>query len=186
VISEFTRLGPGAGAVNAKTAATDHVALSSFETELYGTEQALDENEKINGIVNWELEGVTHSFKTSARISNILTEFQQNGVPRVIYGDNEKAIEFIKREVESKNIRHANLRLWYMRQELERGGVKYEWKSGKLLEVNAMTKPVGVDELTRLRWSVLGHSLLGRPEPIVKTVSKPSSDVDAVLDRRGV
>jgi hypothetical protein len=97
------------------------------------------------------------------------------GVPRKIYGDNEKAIEFTKRQVESKNIRHANLRLWYLRQEMERGCVEYEWMSGKLLDVNAMTKPVGVDEITRLRWRVLGHQLIGRPEPIIKTTLKPSS-----------
>ena len=80
----------------------------------------------------------------------------------------------MKREVETKNVRHANLRLWYMRVEMENGGVSYEWCSGKLLEVNALTKPVTVDEITRMRWSILGHKLLGRPQPVMRS-TKPSS-----------
>jgi hypothetical protein len=173
VIAEFTTLGKYSGAINAKVTATDHIPLSSFESELYGTEQAYEENERMNDLIGtFEIDGVAHSFKTSSRVSNVLTEMEQHGVPRIIYGDNEKAIEFVKREVETKNIRHANLRLWYMRVELANGGVLYEWKSGKLLEVNALTKPVKVDEQTRLRWSILGHKLLGHPEPIVTSTAK--------------
>jgi hypothetical protein len=173
VISQYTVLGEGAGAVCAKTSATDHVALSSFEAELYGTEQALDESNKVlEKLPDWELDGVSESFKTSARIGNILAELEHPGVPRMIYGDNEKAIEFVKREVETKNLRHANLRLWYMREEMHRKKVQYIWMSGPLLDVNAMTKPVSVDELCRLRWSVLGHSLLGRPKPLVRLIKR--------------
>ena len=169
VIAEFTRLGSGAGAVNAKVMATDDVHLSSFETELDGTGQALEENEKV--MKKWNLEGVTRSFKTSARVSNILEELDVKPKRRVIYGDNEKCIQFVKREVEGKNVRHANLRLWYLRQELSKQGVHYEWMSGPTLDVNAMTKPVKKDEIARLRWNVLGHALLGQVMPIVR-VSK--------------
>lgn len=176
VIAEFTRLGAGAGAVNAKTMATEMVHLSSFETELDGTGQGLDENERIAiQTSRWNLDGVSRSFKTSARVANILTELDISAVKRVIYGDNEKCIQFCKREVEGKNVRHAELRLWYIRQELQQQGVLYEWMPGNKLDVNAMTKPVGIEELTRMRWNVLGHQLLGVPEPLVrvsKTVSQ--------------
>ena len=57
-----------------------------------------------------------------------------------------------------------------------KAGFSYNWMSGKLLDVNAMTKPVGRNELSRLRWNVLGHKLLGRPEPRVKA-NKTAAEV---------
>jgi hypothetical protein len=172
VIAEFTRIGAGAGAVSAKVMATEDVHLSSFESELDGSKQAFDENERVVTKTKWNLEGVTRSFKTSSRVANYLSELNISNIPRVIYGDNEKCIEFVKRQVEGKNVRHANLRLWYLRQELGRAKVRYEWMSGLKLDVNAMTKPVSKDEMNRLRWNVLGHQLLGEVEPVV-LASKP-------------
>jgi hypothetical protein len=177
VIAEFTALSDDSGAVSAKVTATEHVPLSSYEAELEGTAQALDDNTKVYGKVvgiefeDWELEGVSQSFKTSARVGNVLTELERPGVQRLVWGDNEKAIQFVKREVEGKNLRHANLRLWYLRSELQKMQVEYLWISGKKLDVNAMTKPVQKSEMARLRWKVLGHKLLGRSEPIV-TISE--------------
>jgi hypothetical protein len=176
VIAEFTRLGAGAGAVNAKCMATEDVHLSSFETELDGTAQAFDANTTVTDKLKWNLEGVTRSFKTSARVSNILHEMDIKNIKRIIYGDNEKCIQFVKREVEGKNVRHANLRLWYIRQELSRAGVQYEWMPGAKLDVNAMTKPVKTDELNRLRWNILGHSLLGISEPVVRVSKVNATD----------
>jgi hypothetical protein len=173
VIAEFTTLGDGSGAISAKVTATEHIPLSSYEAELDGTAQALDDNTRIYGKVvgeefeDWELEGVTQSFKTSARVKNVLTELERPGITRIIWGDNEKAIQFVKREVEGKNLRHANLRLWYIRSEVQKMQVEYLWISGKKLDVNAMTKPVQRSEIARLRWKVQGYKLLGRPEPIV-------------------
>ena len=171
VIAEFTVLGEGAGAIHVKATATQSIPLSSFEAELCGTEQALEANVEVSEeLANWDLEGVTTSFKTSARVGNTLSEFGVGDrVRRVIWGDNEKAIQFVKGEVEAKNLRHANLRLWYMRKELATAQIEYKWISGKKLDVNGITKAVGIDEVCRMRWCILGHRLLGRPEPTIRS-----------------
>ena len=103
----------------------EHIPLSSFEAKICRTEQAFEEQSKVSDLIDWEIEGVSHSFKTSARVGNILTELDLHNIPRVIWGDNEKAIQFVKREIEAKNLRHANLRLWYMRNEIQTSKVDY-------------------------------------------------------------
>jgi hypothetical protein len=185
VIAEFTRLGDGAGAVSAHCTATDHIMLSSYEAELTGSKAAFDANQSVTAHVDrFDLQGVTNGFKTSARVANQLREFEYpvthcatadsgpSEYPRLIYGDNEKAIEFVNGTVEGKNVRHADLRLWYLRHELKMTSVRYEWTPGNTLDVNAMTKNVSQAEHLRFTWNVMGHALLGYEQPIVEVKTR--------------
>jgi hypothetical protein len=113
IIAEFTRISEGAGAVNAKATARDTIHLSSFEVEGMGKIQAYDEQEIVaKKIKGFDLQGTTNAFKTTARVVNELTELEYpvaSEYPRIILGDNEKAITFIRSETEGKNVRHADL-----------------------------------------------------------------------------
>jgi hypothetical protein len=181
IIAEFTRISEGAGAVNAKATATDTIHLSSFEVEGMGTIQAYDEQEIVaKKIKGFDLQGTTNAFKTTARVVNELTELEYpvaGDYPRTILGDNEKAITFIRSETEGKNVRHADLRLWYVRGQIRHSRVDYRWHQGTLLNVNAMTKVVNLQEQARFTWDIMGHALLGVKEPTVdekpKAVKKP-------------
>jgi hypothetical protein len=140
IIAYGTRMGPSSGFIATKVKATQYMALSSFEGEI---------------------NGYFESFRTSARYANIAKEMSYKVDPiRIIVGDNEKAIQFIKGEAEGKGIRHALRRFSYMREEFSKGNIDLQWLSGKSLVVDAMTKVVDVEAFQRFRSDVLGHALL--------------------------
>ena len=140
IIAYGTRLGTTSGFIATKVTATQYMALSSFEGEI---------------------NGYFESFRTSARYANIAKEMSYKMDPvRVIIGDNEKAIQFIKGEAEGKGIRHALRRYSYMREEYLKGNIDLQWLSGKELVVDAMTKVVDVESFKRFRHDVLGQALL--------------------------
>jgi hypothetical protein len=140
IIAYGTRMGPSSGFIATKVKATQYMALSSFEGEI---------------------NGYFESFRTSARYANIAKEMSYKVDPiRIIIGDNEKAIQFIKGEAEGKGIRHALRRFSYMREEFSKGNIDLQWLSGKSLVVDAMTKVVDVEAFQRFRSDVLGHALL--------------------------
>jgi hypothetical protein len=140
IIAYGTRLGTTSGFIATKVKATQYMCLSSFEGEK---------------------NGYFESFRTSARYANIAREMSYKVDPvRVIIGDNEKAIQFIRGEAEGKGIRHALRRFSYMREEYTKGNIDLQWLSGKTLVVDAMTKVVDADSYRRFRGDVLGHALL--------------------------
>ena len=140
IIAYGTRMSANSGFIATKVKATQYMALSSFEGEI---------------------NGYFESFRTSARYLNIAKEMSYKVDPvRVIIGDNEKAIQFIKGEAEGKGIRHALRRFSYMREEFLKGSIDLQWLSGKILVVDAMTKVVDVEAYQRFRSDVLGHALL--------------------------
>lgn len=141
IIAIGTRLSEKSGFVSTKVKATDYMALSSFEGE-----------------INGYFEG----FKMSAREMNIAAELEYQIDPiRVITGDNEKAIQFIKGEAEGKGIRHAMRRFSYMREEYQKGNINFNWQPGDGLVVDGMTKPLDVEGFLKFRFDALGHGLLG-------------------------
>jgi hypothetical protein len=140
IVAYGTRMSMSSGFIATKVKATQYMALSSFEGEI---------------------NGYFESFKTSARYANIAKEMSYPVDPvRVIIGDNEKAIQFIRGEAEGKGIRHALRRFSYMREEYAKGTIDLQWLSGKTLIVDAMTKVVDVESFERFRNDVLGHTLL--------------------------
>jgi hypothetical protein len=103
VIAYGSRMCENSGFISCKVTSTPRMALSSFEGEI---------------------NGYFESFKSSAREKNIASElgYEIDSV-RVIIGDNEKGIQFIKSEAEGKGIRHAEKRFSYMREEMQLGDI---------------------------------------------------------------
>jgi len=123
------KLSKNAGAVTAKSFAQQTTALSSFEGEL---------------------EGTTHSFKKGNMISNILDDI---GVERAstikAYNDNLPMIEFVKGNGIIKGVRHMERRMWYTREQFEKGNIE-------LMHIG--TKENTSDKLTKLG-SILEHQI---------------------------
>jgi hypothetical protein len=174
VIGYGTRLGAMAGLVCGKCKATVDVVLSSFEGELEGVDYGQINNERVSN--SYMISGLTEGFKQAAGIQNILMELNQEPMDRQIYSDNEAMVRFVNGEAQGKGMKHASLRLWYMRQQVERG-YKLDWMSGKEILANPMTKAVYREEQEKHVFDVMGHGLRGRQEKSeMKELEKSSDD----------
>jgi len=156
VIAYGTRLGKNSGLISAKATATVDVILSSFEGELDGTHQAVNCQASEKAM---HLEGMLESFKANASTCNIMAELNQYPTHRSIFSDNEAMIDFVNGEAQGKGVKHAQLRLHYVRQQLDRG-VELFWMSGKEILANPMTKAVYEEEQIRHAREVQGVLLL--------------------------
>jgi hypothetical protein len=140
VLAYGTRFSVDSGMVSMKVKASDRVVLSSMEGELTG---------------------YFESFKTSAKISNLVSEFSWKINPiRTIFGDNEKGVEFLTGDAKGDGLRHADKRLSYLREEIATGNVNLVWTPGSTLVVDGLTKGVTVDQFENMRHDILGHRLL--------------------------
>jgi hypothetical protein len=140
VIAYGTRFSDKSGMISMKVKATDRVALSSMEGELTG---------------------YFESFKTSAKVSNLVQEFSWEVNPiRIIYGDNEKGVEFLNGDAKGDGLRHADKKLSYLREELLTGAVQLIWTPGDDLVVDGLTKSVTVEQFEAMREDLLGNILL--------------------------
>jgi hypothetical protein len=117
VIAYGTRLGPRSGLISSKAKATVDVVLSSFEGELEGHINGVRDNEEKSYCIG----GMFEAFKQAASVMNLLIELDEYPILRTIYADNEAMVNFVKGDAQGKGMKHASLRLWYVRQQLERG-----------------------------------------------------------------
>jgi Reverse transcriptase (RNA-dependent DNA polymerase) len=161
VIGYGTRLGEKAGLVSAKCKATVDVVLSSFEGELEGVDYGQENNSKI--AKSYMISGLTEGFKQAAGIQNILMELNQEPIERRIYSDNLAMVKFVNGEAQGKGMKHAALRLWYMRQQVDRG-YSLEWMAGADILADPMTKAVRRELQEKHVWDVLGHGLRSAAE----------------------
>jgi hypothetical protein len=156
VIAYGTRLGKRAGLICGKAKASVDVVLSTFEGEMEGSLIGGENNERISQ--KFSIGGLTEAFKQAAATTNVLLELEQVPEKREVYGDNEAMINFVNGTAQGKAMRHGSLRLWYMRQQVDRGYELY-WMSGKNICANPMTKAVFQDEHRRYVFDVMGHGL---------------------------
>ena len=165
VIAYGTRLGPKAGLVSSKAKATVDVVLSSFEGELEGHEFGAEANMQTTHCIG----GLAEAFKQGASVQNVLQEIKQYPYARRIYADNEAMVDFVNGDAQGKGMKHASLRLWYIRQQIDRG-YTLDWTSGEFILANPMTKAVHVEEQDRHVIDVQGLKLLEEDE--LKPVAK--------------
>jgi hypothetical protein len=154
VIAYGTRLGPRAGLISCKAKATVDVVLSSFEGELEGHVLGVKDNEEKNYCIG----GLFEAFKQAAVVMNVLNELDEYPVLRTVYADNEAMVNFVKGDAQGKGMKHASLRLWYIRQQIDRG-YELEWMAGTEILANPMTKAVHQDEQERHVRDVQGYGL---------------------------
>jgi hypothetical protein len=79
---------------------------------------------------------------------------------QLIYGDNEKAIEYLNGTAQGKGMRHAQKRLSYMRDDLAMSKIKLIWMSGKSLIVDALTKVTTHECYENFRYDAMGWQML--------------------------
>jgi hypothetical protein len=140
VISYGTRFSTNSGMISTKVKATERIALSSMEGELTGYFEA---------------------FKTSAKLGNLVSEFGWEINPvRLVYGDNEKGVEFLNGDAKGDGIKHADKRLSYLREEVATGSAKLIWVPGDSLVVDGLTKSITNEQFASMRHDLLGHKLL--------------------------
>lgn len=121
VNANVNRLGRESGAVSASSKASDTVRLSSCEDELGGLVTAV---------------------KSARRIRNILDEMECTYAPiATVICDNEKTIGFVRGENGGDGMKHAERKLYYMKEEVRKGDINVIWESGKTIAADPMTKP---------------------------------------------
>ena len=140
ISGELTRLNEKSGAISAKSKAQTSVKLSSFESELDNT---------------------TTNIKTANRVSNILKEITIDSKPARIRQDNEAMINFVKGNSGVRGARHMELRMYYTREEYQKGRVNIEHRSGKVLTADKLTKLGNVEEHRKFTADIQGLTLLG-------------------------
>jgi len=139
ISSENARLNERSGAVSAKSRAQASVKLSSFESELDGT---------------------TTAIKTARRITNVLDELNLPHKQARLRQDNQAMINFVKGNATAKGVRHMELRMWYTREEYQKGNVSMEHHAGISLSADKQTKLGNVKDHRIFTCSVQGLPLL--------------------------
>ena len=156
VIAYATRLGANAGLISAKCRATVDVTLSSFESELHGVHKGVALGEQVNII----LSDITEAVKQAAGVANMVNEMGNNvSLTTTVYSDNKAMVDFVNGKGQAKGIKHAMLRLWYLREQIQKG-ISLVWAEGKTILANPMTKAVHQREFEVFRHEVQGYKLL--------------------------
>jgi len=90
--------------------------------------------------------------------------------------DNEAMINFVKGNSMVKGARHMELRMYYTREEYQKGHVQMEHQSGKLLTADKLTKLGNVTEHRQFAADIQGLQLLGYNYFIEDEITPQSED----------
>jgi hypothetical protein len=142
VIGHLAKLNPRAGAIYAKSTATQSVHTSSFESEL---------------------DGVSLCFKTVSRVKNIMTELcQELEQFSRSFSDNEAMIKFVHGDGVAKGVRHMELRMWFVREKYKYGDIILEFLEGVNMPADKLTKLGNRASHAVFRSEILGLGLLDK------------------------
>ena len=139
VLSQFTRLGAGAGGVYAKSSASSVVSLASFEAEL---------------------EACTRAIKTLLYITNFFTELNIEVEKPMLRCDNEAMVNFVMGETTANGARHVELKQWFTREQYKMNHFTLKWQSGKEISADKFTKLADHLKQQEFRYDVQGLALL--------------------------
>jgi hypothetical protein len=146
------KLSEQSGAIVAKAKTTTCVVTSSFESEL---------------------DGAASAFKGIQRIRNILQELE---IPfpetQILYSDNKAMVDFIKGNGIAKGVRHMELRMWYLRDRVQRGNMQVVHTDGATLPADKLTKLADRTAHRSFTFNIMGLSLLG-----------DTATTDAIMER---
>ena len=154
------------GAVLAKARASTSTVLSSFEAEL---------------------DSITSTIKHLLRVNNILSELQiyQDNIPPIIYTDNQAVIAFATNLNVPKNVRHMELRMWYIREHILAGTFTLLYQPGQSIISDKITKPQ--DKASHINYvcNVMNNNYfkIANPSPSLPTI--PSETTNTPGDTLG-
>ena len=97
--------------------------------------------------------------KQAAGVANMATEMGAIGLMTTVYSDNKAMVDYVNGRGQAKGIKHALLRLWYLREQVMKG-INLEWVEGITILANPMTKAVHQTEHFAYRLDVQGYHLL--------------------------
>jgi hypothetical protein len=125
------------GCIYAKCSSTPHVCLSSLEGELNGYFKVM----KLEAIIRLFFEPFMFPLERKS----------------IMFGDNQKCIEGINGNATMEGVRHALIRVSYMREKIESGDISLEFVAGKSLAVDGLTKVQDMIGQASLREYVMGN-----------------------------
>ena len=80
--------------------------------------------------------------------------------PSQLYSDNQAMINFVKGEGVAKGVRHMELRMWYVREQYQKGQIILDYMPGEIIPTDKLTKLGTVMEHEIFRDNILGLKLL--------------------------
>lgn len=154
--AHLVKLNEAVGAVIAKTTTSTTTHLSSFESEL---------------------DAATSAVKSIERTRNILNEIgiEINKIAN-LFSDNNAMIEFVKGNSIAKNVRHMQLRLWFLREKYSYNHINIQHMNGTDIPADKLTKVSSTEEFERFRNDILGLNILNNSTKINKDESKINKD----------
>jgi hypothetical protein len=140
VSGQLTKLNENSGAIHVKSHATQSTCMSSFESEL---------------------DALTDGMKTALYLQQLLATLNTDcTVPATIYADNQAMIDFVNGEGSLRGSRHMDLRLWFSRENLQRGRFLLRYMPGITIPANFLTKLATISEHSKFLVDIQGLSLL--------------------------
>jgi len=81
-----------------------------------------------------------------------------------LFSDNEAMVEFVKGNGVAKGVRHVELRMWYIREQYQKGGMLFEHMKGTDIPVDHLTKLATVQDHVIFCTDIMGLGLLDPDE----------------------
>jgi hypothetical protein len=112
-----------------------------------------------------EWDGATKASQAAFSVKNLLTELRQVFKPVIqLYSDNEALVDFMNSEGKSKGMRHTELQMWSLREQVKKGDIILTHMSGAEIPVDLMTKPGTKRNHRIFMRKILGLDLLDSKE----------------------
>jgi hypothetical protein len=138
--ANIVKMNEEAGAISGKVSATTSTKLSSFEAKM---------DSRATGA------------KALLFADHLAEEFKIQGRSTPTqYNDNLALKQFLEGNGSAKGIRHIELRMFFLRELGEMGKIQFEFKEGKTLQVDGLTKAKSSKEFLKNRMDIMGHGLL--------------------------
>lgn len=140
ISGQLTKLHENSGAIHVKSHATQSTCMSTFESELAA---------------------LTDGMKTALYLQHLLTSLNTDiTIPATIYADNKAMLDFVNGEGSLRGSRHMDLRLWFSRENLQRGRFLLKYMPGIHIPSNYLTKLATISEHKLFVIDIQGLSLL--------------------------
>jgi hypothetical protein len=131
------------------------------------------------------LSALTDGMKTALYLQHLLSSLNTDiAMPATIYADNKAMLDFVNGEGSLRGSRHMDLRLWFSRENLQRGRFLLKYMSGLLIPSNYLTKLATISEHQLFVIDIQGLKLL--PETHQDVLPKIIIHADTSFENLGI